>query len=449
MYLKKEVFLIFGMAKSGLSCGKFLLKNNAICYFYEDNKEVVNSCEDKIKEWGGVVVEKEDLESVLNKITILILSPGVPIDNPVAKKAKSLGKRIMGELELGVEMINSPMIAITGTNGKTTSTYLLEHIINVSGVPAYAVGNIGVPITSVIGSVGVDNVLVTEVSSYQLETCNRILPHVAVILNITPDHLSRHYTMENYVYLKGKLLKNLRESEYAVLNYDDEYVKGFGDNVRAKVVYFSREKILENGVYVSNDKIFYKEEFILDVKELSLKGNHNLSNVLACVAVCKILKIPNETIINGIKSFKGAKHRLELIKEVNKVDYYNDSKSTNPDSTIKAIESMDKNCVLLLGGKPKSVDYKTMFNFIKDSKVEEIVLFGEARFDFFNIAREVGLNNIHLTKNLSNAVILSSKLAKENYNVLLSPACSSYDEFMDYEERGEKFISVVSSLYDK
>ena len=445
MYLKKDVFLIVGVSKSGLSCGKFLLNNKASCYFYEDNLAIKEKNYEIINSLGGLFVEQEDLEEILHKITVVVLSPGVPIDCDIAKKVRNLNKRIIGELELGLEYLNSPYVAITGTNGKTTTTYLVEHIINKSGITAYAVGNVGVPVTSMIGTVGLESLLVAEVSSYQLETANRIKPHIAVVLNITPDHLSRHYTMENYTYLKCKLLNNLRESEYAVLNFDDINVKEFSKKTRAKVVYFSlKEKV--NGAYLQNGKIYYENQEIISEQEVLLKGKHNLSNVLASICVCKLLGIENDIIVNAISTFKGAKHRLEFINEIDNVAFYNDSKSTNPDSTIKAVESMNKDTILLLGGKDKQVDYAEMFRVIKNSCVKEIVFFGEARYKLFNVAKEQGLKNLHITTKLKNATILSKNIAKENYNVLLSPSCSSFDEFNNYEERGEEFISVVNGL---
>jgi len=445
MYLKKEIFLVVGLGKSGLSCAKFILNSKAKCYFYEENQTIKEKNEEYIKSLGGEFVSKEELENVIQKITILVLSPGVPIDCYIAKLARQYKKRIIGELELGGEFIKNPIIAITGTNGKTTSTYLLEHILNKAGLVAYAVGNVGTPITSIIDSVSSESVLVAEVSSYQLETCNRLMPHIGVVLNVTPDHLSRHYTMENYVSLKCKLLNNLRESEFAVLNYDDINCREMKNKTRANVIYFStKEKV--DGAYIIDDKIFYKNEEVLNVENITLKGEHNLSNVLAIVSICKILDIKNEVINIALSSFKGAKHRLELVNEINQIYFYNDSKSTNPDSTIKAIEAIKNNKILLLGGREKNVDYSSMFNYIKLNSVKEIVLFGEARFSFYELTKKLQIKNVHFTKKLKDAVKLSYSLASQGEVVLLSPACSSYDEYNNYEERGEDFINAVNEL---
>lgn len=445
MYFKKEVFLIVGLAKSGIACGKFLLSFGAKCYFYESNAIVKERNLDMVSSMGGIVIGDLELDSVLREITTLVLSPGVPIDNTIAKKAKSLGKRITGEMEIGADYIKSPIIAVTGTNGKTTSVCMLEHIINNSNIKAVAVGNIGIPLTSVAKEIENETLAITEVSSFQLETCNRILPHIAVILNITPDHLSRHYTMDNYVFLKSKLLRNMRESEYAVLNYDDNLVKVFSDKTRAKIIYFSiKEKV--NGAYLDNGGLFFKEEKIINESELSIKGVHNVQNALACIAVCKTLGIDNELISQGLKTFKGAKHRIEFVKEYKGVEYYNDSKSTNPDATIKAIETMSKPINLLLGGKDKGLDYTEIMNSLKGKNISSICLYGETRYKMLESARQVGLEKISLTEDMVTATKLASLKAKQGSCVLLSPACSSFDEFSGYEERGEKFIETVNGL---
>ncbi len=445
MYFKKEVFLIVGLAKSGMACGKFLLSFGAKCYFYESNSLVKEKNLDAVSQMGGIVIGEMEIDSVLHEVTTVVLSPGVPIDNTIPKKAKALGKRITGEMEIGADYIKSPIVAITGTNGKTTTAYMLEHVINKSQTKAVAVGNIGVPLTGVATSIEDSTIAITEVSSFQLETCNRILPHIGVVLNVTPDHLSRHYTMDNYVFLKSKLLRNMRESEYAVLNYDDLIVKGFSDKTRAKIIYFSvKERV--NGAYLENGSLFYKEEKIIEENELSVKGNHNVQNALACIAVCKILGIDSEVIKCGLQTFKGAKHRIEFVREFKGVEFYNDSKSTNPDATIKAIETINKPIVLLLGGKDKGLDYTQTMDYIKNKNISSICLYGETRFKMFETARKVGIEKINLTEDMVTAIKLAVLKAKEGSCVLLSPACSSFDEFSGYEERGEKFIETVNGL---
>ena len=443
MYLKKEIFLIVGVAKSGIACGKLLLSKGAKCYLY-DNNIVNESAYSELISMGAEVVNEEQIEQTLQKITILVLSPGVPIDSAIPKRARALGKRITGEMEIGVELMDNPMVAVTGTNGKTTTVYLIEHILNLAKIKAKAVGNVGTPLTELCYNKQ-DCVAVTEVSSFQMETCNRIMPHIAVVLNITPDHLSRHYTMENYVFLKSKMLRNMRESEYAVLNYDDPIVKKFSEKTRAKTKYFSLNTEVD-GAYLNNGILYYKGEEILSEEQIALKGKHNIQNALASLVCCKLLGIDNEYIKEGLKTFKGAKHRIEFIKRVKGVDYFNDSKSTNPDSTIKAVQAMQKPTVLLLGGKDKGLDYTEMMQNIKNSEIKSICLYGETRFKMYEQAKSVGIKSINLVENMIYAIKLANLIAKEGWNVLLSPACSSFDEFSGYEERGEKFVETVNGL---
>ena len=292
------------------------------------------------------------MNELLAEITVVLLSPGVAIDHEIPVRAKKLGKRIIGELELAAELCVAPVIAVTGTNGKTTTCTMIDDILKNGGEKPILCGNVGTPFSSVLDKITDDTLVVLETSSFQLETVSRFAPHVAVITNITPDHLSRHYNMENYIYLKGKILANLRESEYAVLNYDDGIVREFGEKTRAKVVYFSAQNEV-NGAYVSDDKIFYKGKYVTDIKSLPVGGEHNVLNLLAAVCVAEIVGMTEEAICSGIKEFKGVKHRIQYIRTVNGADYYNDSKATNADATMKAIDSMNKPTTLILGGKDK------------------------------------------------------------------------------------------------
>ena len=441
MYFKREVFFILGLMKIGLSCGKLLLSRGAKCYFYENNAFVREKNREQIESMGGIIIDDDKVDDVLNEITVLLLSPGFPIDNVISKKARDKGIRITGELELGCDSLRCVVVAITGTNGKTTTTYLVSELLNNGGIKSEAVGNVGTPVTSLVGKEMYDEAAVTEVSSFQLETCNRIIPHIAVILNITPDHLERHYTFENYVYMKSKLIQNMRESEYVVLNYDDDNVRGLKNKTRAKVLYFSlNEKT--NGAYIFEDKIYFKEEFIADKNDLLLKGEHNYANVLASVCVAKLMGVKNEEIKRTLQTFKGAKHRIEYVSSVNDVDFYNDSKSTNPDSTVKAVETMEKPVLLLLGGKDKNLDYGPMMEKIS-SKIKGLYLYGETRYKLYESAKKKGINNIFIASNMESAVKLAYNDAESGQCVLFSPACSSFDEFNGYEERGEKFISIV------
>lgn len=446
MYLKKEKFLIVGVSKSGTSACELLLSKGAKCFVYDDSEtEAVKNAEKRLSEKGATIAYKSEVNELLAEITVVLLSPGVAIDHEIPVRAKKLGKRIIGELELAAELCVAPVIAVTGTNGKTTTCTMIDDILKNGGEKPILCGNVGTPFSSVLDKITDDTLVVLETSSFQLETVSRFAPHVAVITNITPDHLSRHYNMENYIYLKGKILANLRESEYAVLNYDDGIVREFGEKTRAKVVYFSAQNEV-NGAYVSDDKIFYKGKYVADIKSLPVGGEHNILNLLAAVCVAEIVGMTEEAICSGIKEFKGVKHRIQYIRTVNGADYYNDSKATNADATMKAIDSMNKPTTLILGGKDKGLDFDALFRKISESLVKVVVLTGESAPRLYDSAKKIGYKNVYLANDFFVAVKLASIVAENGEAVLLSPACSSFDCFTDYEERGDRFIEIVEKL---
>lgn len=446
MYLKRDKFLVVGISRSGIAITETLLKRGAKCYVYDDSEsETVKAAENNLAEKGATVVYRSEVAELLNEITVVVLSPGIPIDHDIPVRARKLGKRITGELDLASEFCLSPIIAVTGTNGKTTTCTMIENVLSAAGIDAKLCGNAGTPLSSVLDGLTENSVAVCETSSFQLETAYRFYPHIAVVTNVTPDHLSRHYNMENYVYLKKKILSNLRESEYAVLNYDDPTVKNFGENTRAKVVYFSA-KTEVNGAYVAEGKVFYKGKYITDVNTLPISGEHNVLNLLATVCVAEIMGVGEETIVESVRGFKGVKHRIQYVRTLSGVDYFNDSKATNSDATIKAIDAMTKPTILILGGKDKGLEFKDLFSRISNSKVRSVVLTGESRERMFLAANEEGYKNVSVVYDFEMAVEFASMIAEEGDAVLLSPACSSFDRFADYEERGNKFIELVESL---
>lgn len=446
MHLKTQKFLILGVSKSGYSVTKYALSMGAQCYVYEELKsDKIQASILELQSLGARVLDKDNVYQTLETIDVLVISPGIPINHPIAVKSKQLGKRIIGELEFGFLQFAPTILAITGTNGKTTTATLIDAILSQAQIKSKLVGNVGIPITSVVGDIDKDTVCVTEVSSFQLESVNAFCPHISTVLNVSPDHLERHYNMDNYVYLKKRIFQNQRESEYTVLNYDDEIVKGFESQTRGKVVWVSALERVD-GAYRSNGKIYYKDEYVLDEHEVKLNGEHNLYNVLTAIAFSKILHIDNECIATALKSFKGVKHRLELVCEKNGVSYYNDSKSTNTASAISAIGAMNRPTVLILGGSEKGEEYFELFNKIKQSPITEVILTGASRFNMLKHAGKVGCLNLTLTPNFNDAIKIASIFAKEGDNVLLSPACASFDSFRNFEERGEAFIKAVSEL---
>jgi UDP-N-acetylmuramoylalanine--D-glutamate ligase len=308
---------------------------------------------------------------------------------------------------------------------------------------AVACGNIGMPMISFAKTT--DAVAVVEISSFQLETLQSLRPHIAVILNITEDHLNRHYNMENYIFLKAKLLKNASEAEYAVLNRDDSTVRGFAEKTKARIVWFSvRERV--NGAYYEAGALYFGQEKILPIADLPVGGLHNVQNALAVIAAAKIMGVKNEDIVSALTDFKGIKHRVELVATVDGVAYINDSKGTNVDATMKAIEAMKTDTVLLLGGKNKGYDYGKLFSTLKDSRVIHTVLYGENRFALLKSAREYDFNSVTVCDRFDFAVRVASLKAQSGQNVLLSPASASFDEFANYEERGDAFVAIVQSL---
>ncbi|MGN0817897.1 MAG: UDP-N-acetylmuramoyl-L-alanine--D-glutamate ligase, partial [Candidatus Coproplasma sp.] len=379
---------------------------------------------------------------------ILVLSPGIPIDNSLPVAFRKAGKAIIGEEELGALYLRATAIAVTGTNGKTTTVSMLDSVLRECGKNSVMCGNCGNPLINEVEKLSFDDFAVIEISSFQLETLSSLRPHVAVITNLTEDHLNRHYNMENYVFLKSKLIRGLRESEFAVLNYDDERVRALSTKTKGKVVYFSVRQPVD-GAYVENGAVFFNGEKYFETGQMTLGGIHNVYNALACVAVAGVLGLDRASVAKALCEFKGVKHRIEAVKEVNGVLYINDSKGTNVDATIKAVETMRQPTVLLLGGKDKGYDYFPLFDALNQSRVVHAVIYGENRFKMLNSAVRAGFMSFSLCSDFRTAVSLSRLIAREGQCVLLSPASSSFDEFSGYEERGEAFIKMVEGLPDE
>lgn len=446
MDIKRQTFLVVGISKSGFAVANYILSNGGKCFLFEElSSPKIEDAISKLTQIGGVKIEQENVDNILVHIDNVVISPGVPINHHVAIKAKNLGKRIIGELEFGFLQFTPTTIAITGTNGKTTTATLIDEIFKTAGLDSMLVGNVGVPITSRVCDANKDTICVAEVSSFQLESTALFCPHVSCVLNIKPDHLERHYTMENYIYLKKRIFKNQRESEYAVLNYDDEVVRAFSDETRAKVIFVSLKERVD-GAYRINEKLYYKNEFIINQNELTLKGEHNVFNSLFAIAVAKLFYLENKDIVSALSNFKGVKHRMEFIGLKEGVEFYNDSKATNTASTISAIEGLAKPTILILGGSEKGETYLELFEKIKSSVVKHVVITGASRNNMLECADRVGYDKITLTYDFTTAVKIAKLISEEGDCILLSPACASFDNFSSYEERGEKFRQIVEEL---
>lgn len=446
MFFKNQKFLVAGVSRSGAASADFLLKRGAKVFLFDDvATESVQQTMRELEERGGVIVPSEGLEEASRACDILVLSPGIPIDHPLPVSFRKQGKRILGEMELAALYLRATAVAVTGTNGKTTTVTQLTEILNASGFAAVACGNVGVPLLSKVDELGYDDVAVVEVSSFQLETLTSFRPHIAVMTGIAEDHLDRHYTMENYIFLKSRILKNALESEFAVLNYDDMTVRAMAQKCRAHVVWCSMEQKVD-GAYCLDGVLYFRDERIMSADELAVRGRHNVYNTLFCIASACLLGVDAETLRAAAMAFKGVRHRCEFVREVNGVKYVNDSKATNADATLRAIESMREPCLLLLGGRDKGESYETLFEGIKRSGVVHVILYGENRMKLLKSAVAAGYDQITVCATMEIALSLAKMTAKEGQTVLLSPAAASFDAYTSFEERGDKFVALVNAL---
>lgn len=448
MNVKTQKFLVFGVSKSGLAVSKYILGQNGKCSIYEELKsEKIEESISALKELGAKVLDEETVFDGIKESDVVIVSPGVPINHELLIFAKKTGKRIVGELEFAFGQFLPLTVAVTGTNGKTTTVNMIGSILSETSTDYKLVGNVGIPVSSVIDDVKKDEILVTEVSSFQLESIKAFCPHVGCFLNFSPDHLERHYNEENYLFLKKRLFSNMTESEYAVLNYDDQTIREFASELKSKIVWVSlKEKV--KGAYRYNGDVFFDDEYVLSEKDVNVFGDHNVFNMLFAISVCKILGYSNDVILRGLKKFKCMKHRLEMIKEIDGVKYFNDSKATNTASTITAIENMKNPTVLILGGSEKGENYDLLFKKVKESFVKHVVITGASRFNMLDSASKQGISELTMTENFNVAVKISKAFAEKGDNVLLSPACASFDLFKSYEERGDVFRKIVESFVE-
>ncbi len=446
MYFKSQKFFVAGMSVSGESSARFLLERGADVYIYDDVvSDKVQAVMTELSGLGAHIVTPDTCESAAQKCDILVLSPGIPIDNALPVSFRRQGKAIIGEEELAAMFLRATAVAVTGTNGKTTTVTMLNEVLCATGAHSVACGNNGHPLIQEVEDLTFNDYAVIEISSFQLETLSSLRPHIAVVTNVTEDHLNRHYNMDNYIFLKSKILKNLRESEYAVLNYDDPIVREFASKTKAKVVYFSMQTRV-NGAYYENGGVYFNGEKYFDVTELTVNGVHNAYNALACVAVAGILGLDKKITAQTICAFKGVKHRIQVVREVNGVTYVDDSKGTNVDAALKAAQSMANPTIILLGGKDKGDDYVPLFEGLSATPVIHAIIYGENRFKMLNAAIKAGFVGFSLCSEFNTAVKIAQFIAKPGQCVLLSPASSSFDSFLNYEERGDAFREIVEKI---
>ncbi len=451
MNLENKKILLVGLAKTGISTIKYLDKLGASI--------IVNDIKDKEK-LSDILKELDNLDNVeyilgyhpenVDDIDMAVVSPGVPLDLPFILKLKSKNIEIIGEVELAYRLSNNPtFIGITGTNGKTTTTSLVGEIFKKYNVDTYIVGNIGNPVIDTVGVANEKSVLVTELSSFQLESIDTFKPRVSAILNFTEDHLNRHHTMKNYIEAKSRIFMNQNSEDFCILNYDDEVVREISKDIKAKKIFFSRKKQLEEGIYLNKDNnivIDINDKIVLlNKEELSLPGNHNLENCMAAIGISYVSNVDIEVIKDVLKSFAAVQHRQEFVKSLNGVMFVNDSKGTNPDSTIKAIQSYKRPIILIAGGMDKQSNFDELLDVAKEN-VKALVLLGETASKIQTIAKEKGFKEIYKVKDMKEAVNISYKIANKEDVVLLSPACASWDMYKSFEVRGNDFKDNVHNL---
>ena len=451
MNLNKKNVLVVGCGISGIGSTKLLEKVGANPILFDENKKVDS---DAVRarfgeETKADIVIGELSKETENAIDLVVLSPGVPSDTPFADSFRNRNIPVIGEIELAYLCAKGQILAITGTNGKTTTTALCGKIVEEYFSSSFIVGNIGNPYTDAALQMKEETVTVAEISSFQLETIEKFHPKVSAILNITEDHLDRHHTMENYVLTKQNITKNQTADDICVLNYEDPYTADFMNKCPAKVVCFSSARELKDGYYLDGEEIKYAQDgevaTLMNIHEMKLLGIHNVENVMAAIAITEGFGIPREHILKVVKQFSAVEHRIEYVTTMKDVDYYNDSKGTNPDAAIKAVQAMNRPTIVIGGGYDKDSQYDEWIESFGD-KVKWLILLGQTREKIAQCAKEHGFNNVILVDSLEEAVKTAYEKANSQEAVLLSPACASWGMFPNYEVRGKMFKEFVHKL---
>jgi len=448
MELKGKKVLVVGLGKSGLAAALFLRRRGA-----QVTVSDVRSAEALAKDIPALLDEGIMVETgghgllTFRRQDLIVVSPGVPLNTPELAQVKSFGLQVIGELELAARFLKGKTVAITGSNGKTTTTALVGEILEKAGIPTLVGGNIGVPVVALIDQSTDETWSVLEVSSFQLESTERFHPEIAVILNITPDHLDRHGSFENYALAKERIFAAQHEGDAVVLNADNARAAQAAARSVAKVYFFSVEHSVLRGAWVEEGYVVFRPgkdepiEKIMPLSGIPLKGAHNVENVLAAVCAARLAGATAEQIRTAVESFQAVEHRLEYVATINGVEFYNDSKATNVDATMKAVASFSKGVHLILGGKDKNSDYTQLTQLLRE-RVRAVYTIGSAAAKIESHLR--GVVSILSCETLDNAVSAAGSAARPGEVVLLAPACSSFDQFENYEQRGKVFKELVS-----
>jgi UDP-N-acetylmuramoylalanine--D-glutamate ligase len=447
--LKNKNVLVVGLGQSGLAAARFLKERGARVTVSDARPATL------IAELGQLLDEGFMVESgghgllTFRRQDLIVVSPGVPFDVPELKQVRAMGAHIIGELELGAEFLLGEVVAITGSNGKTTTTTLMGEILKAAGRPTLVGGNIGRPVTAMVEESVAETWNVLEVSSFQLETVETFKPRIAMVLNITPDHLDRHGSFENYWAAKARITEFQTAEDFLVLNGEDVPTQKIAAKTKAQVYWFSAKRPIKQGAFVHGESIFFvpkegaKAEPVMPVGEIPLAGAHNVENVLAAVCAARLAGVEAATIRRAVAAFQAVEHRLEFVRELDGVRYYNDSKATNVDATVKAVESFAGGIQLILGGKDKDSDYATISDLLRE-RVKTVITIGSAAE---KIERQLaGVVKIERAETMDRAVAMAQELAVAGDTVVLAPACASFDQFENYGHRGRVFKELVTKL---
>lgn len=450
--MKHKAVIVYGAGISGRGAAQVLAKRGKQVYLYNDADCVLDAgLQQELAGCGGrLVCGGKAFPGLLEVADLMVLSPGVPVDNPNVLLAESSGLEVISEVELGYRLYGGHIAAITGTNGKTTTTSIVGEMFRRLSVPSAVGGNIGMALSKEVEGLPKEGWLAAELSSFQLEKVDSFCPDIAVVLNLTPDHLERHHTLAAYGEAKRRIFTQQGADQVTVLNYDDPVVRGWAQYSKGQICYFSRTTLLENGVFMLDGDFVIKWNnrtcTVCNIKELHLFGGHNEENILAAIACGFFAGVSIEDMADVLRGFCSLEHRLEYVDTVKGVPYYNDSKATNTDSTIKALEAFpDGHLILLAGGHDKLTELETMMQKVKE-KADVLILLGEAKERFYEAAKDCGISSIVLASSFEDAVTKAYEIAQPPQTVLLSPACSSYDMFNNYPERGRCFKKLVQSL---
>jgi UDP-N-acetylmuramoylalanine--D-glutamate ligase len=451
MDLKDKKVLVFGAGKSGISATRLLQRQEADVILYDSNTKLTN--QDFMDKFDTghhfLLVTGELSEELIAALDLLVISPGVALDHPLVVRIQEKQIPVWGEIELAYRYSKGKIVGITGTNGKTSTTTLVGEIMNTYFDDVNVVGNIGNPFTEVAMETTEQSVSVIELSSFQLETIHEFRPDVSAILNITPDHLNRHHTMENYIAMKENIAKNQTTSQVCVLNYEDAILREMAGRLKARVLFYSSARALEDGLYLEGEDIYYsscnKKEFVVNISQLKVLGKHMYENIMAAAGMALSMGVPMDFIHSALVNFRAVEHRIEFVETIHGVTYYNDSKGTNPDASIKAVQAMRTPTVVIGGGYDKNIPFDDWIEAF-DGKVKYLVLMGQTRDQIAETARRHGFHNIIMVQDLKEAVRISAEKAEPGDTVLLSPACASWGMFENYEQRGNMFKEYVREM---